>query len=216
MCGDRRDRNGRFKTNARGVKAVSIEIDQLLRSKSLEDLNLLEIQIRKKLNSNEPIDVEYWEHLLSSLVVWKARAKLQDISRKVIDNRLTSLRNQEESEANIVQTKLEKILEFSVNSADGANNERHDRNLKDESLDCAKYDPELFLKIRVQEKGLDVIDEATYLSNIVSLMISSSFLSKLRILIVEKEKGKRKGLEAWICTFKIQKSGKAAHLPFSP
>ena len=130
---------------------------------------MLESQIRKKLNSNEPIDVEYWEHLLSSLVVWKARAKLQEISRKVINNRLLALRNQEESEARIVQNKLKKILEFSVNANDDdANDEGYIRNTKKTSSTYVKCDPVPFLKVRFQEKGLDIVEEATYLNNIVS------------------------------------------------
>ena len=155
-------------SNVRGVNAVSTEIDQLLRSKGLEDLGLLETQIRKKLNSNEPIDVEYWEHLLSSLVVWKARARLQEISRTVINSQLTTLRNQQESEALIIQNKLEKILQVSTNGADRVSNNGYKSNAKKKSSTNIKADPVPLLKVRVQEKGLDVINEAAYLNIIVS------------------------------------------------
>ena len=53
--------------------AVESEIDQLLRGKSHEQLVQLQRQIQAKLGSGEPIDVDYWEGLLKSLLVWKAR-----------------------------------------------------------------------------------------------------------------------------------------------
>ena len=119
--------------------------------------------------------MEYWEHLLKSLVVWKARAKLQDVSRTVINNRLMTLRHQQESEAQIVQIKLQKILEVSANHAANVEKE-NSRFMSKISLLENEIDPVPFLKIRAQEKGLEIVDEVAYLDNIVS---SSSYLEIL-------------------------------------
>jgi hypothetical protein len=56
--------------------AVESEIDQLLQGKSYEQLVQLQRQIQAKLGSGEPIDVDYWEGLLKSLLVWKARVRI--------------------------------------------------------------------------------------------------------------------------------------------
>jgi hypothetical protein len=48
--------------------------------KSLSQLEELEKKIRAKLQSDEPIDTNYWEELLKSLLVWKAKAKLTVLS----------------------------------------------------------------------------------------------------------------------------------------
>lgn len=53
--------------------AVESEITQLLQGKTHEQLVQLQRQIQAKLGSGEPIDVDYWEGLLKSLLVWKAR-----------------------------------------------------------------------------------------------------------------------------------------------
>lgn len=59
---------------ARDVNSVvESEIDQLLQGKTHEQLVQLQRQIQTKLGSGEPIDVDYWEGLLKSLLVWKAR-----------------------------------------------------------------------------------------------------------------------------------------------
>ena len=155
-------------SRVRGVDTVSTEIDQLLRLKSLEELHLLEVQIRKKLDSNEPIDVEYWEHLLNSLVVWKSRAKLQEISRTVINNRLMTLRHQQESEAHIVQIKLQKILDVSARHETIIETKKNSHLLNKIFLPDNDIDPVPLLRIQAQEKGLEVVDEVAYLDNIVS------------------------------------------------
>ena len=59
--------------SARATAAVDREIATLLTGKSLEQLNLLQRQIQAKLASGEPVDVDYWENLLKTLLVWKAK-----------------------------------------------------------------------------------------------------------------------------------------------
>ncbi|GME41318.1 hypothetical protein GTA08_BOTSDO11710 [Neofusicoccum parvum] len=88
ICKDRRQKSKSSGPEARGVNTVAADVDRLLSPKSLEELEALEKQIRRKLDSNEPIDVDYWEHLLRSLLVWKAKAKLRQLSQTIINSRL--------------------------------------------------------------------------------------------------------------------------------
>ena len=53
--------------------AVESEITNLLAGKTLPQLEQLEQSVRAKLSSGEPVDNDYWEGLLTSLQVWKAK-----------------------------------------------------------------------------------------------------------------------------------------------
>ena len=61
------------------VASVALEIDRLLGSKSLQELDTLQDQVKRKLESDEPIDVEYWEQLQQSIDVCKASAELNHL-----------------------------------------------------------------------------------------------------------------------------------------
>ena len=52
---------------------VESDVNALLNGKSYEQLSQLQRQVQNKLASGEPVDVEYWEGLLKSLLVWKAK-----------------------------------------------------------------------------------------------------------------------------------------------
>lgn len=75
--------------------------------KSYEDLEGLEAQINRKLQSNDPIDTDYWEQLLRSLLVWKAKAKLKKVYQSVLDSRLAGTEGKSEVEEAAPQKKLE-------------------------------------------------------------------------------------------------------------
>ena len=62
---------------AAGVKA---EISTLLADKTYDQLLGLQSQVQRKLNSGDPIDVEYWENLLKELIVWKAKVRSSSFS----------------------------------------------------------------------------------------------------------------------------------------
>ncbi|KAG1063716.1 hypothetical protein G6F42_027152 [Rhizopus arrhizus] len=47
---------------------VNQDIHRVLSGKTVSQLSVLQNQIQKKLASNEPIDVEYWENLLKELL----------------------------------------------------------------------------------------------------------------------------------------------------
>lgn len=138
----------------RGVSSVSDDVDSLLGPKSLKELTSLEGQVKQKLESNEPIDVEYWEQLLRSIAVYKAKAELKQVYKSVIDSRLQVLKDQQILEADSVREKLTLLSATSSQSPFGI---RYSKSI----------DPEPFLKIRPEDKALEVMDEAAFLSNIV-------------------------------------------------
>ena len=60
----------------RGVpinRTIESSITALLTDKTYEQLSELQRSIQAKLSSGDPVDVDYWEGLLKSLLVWKAK-----------------------------------------------------------------------------------------------------------------------------------------------
>lgn len=76
---------------ARAVSSVTSDVDRILGPKSLEQLEKLEAQIQTKLGSDEVLDTDYWEQLLKSLQVYKAKANLKRIYDTILENRLKLL-----------------------------------------------------------------------------------------------------------------------------
>src|SRR5579859_5390335 len=72
---------------ARAVNTVVDDINKLLEPKTLEQLEKLEQQIQTKLRGDEPVDVDYWEQLLRSLKIWKAKAKIRAMHAPVLRSR---------------------------------------------------------------------------------------------------------------------------------
>lgn len=54
-------------------REVESSITSLLSDKTYEQLVELQRSIQAKLSSGDPIDTDYWEGLLRSLLVWKAK-----------------------------------------------------------------------------------------------------------------------------------------------
>ena len=66
---------------ARGNDTTAIvenDVSAILNGKTYEQLSQLQRQIQAKLTSGEPVDVEYWEGLLKTLLVWKAKVRDYD------------------------------------------------------------------------------------------------------------------------------------------
>ncbi|KAI1319485.1 cactus-binding C-terminus of cactin protein-domain-containing protein [Xylariaceae sp. FL0255] len=76
---------------ARAVSSVTADVDNILGPKNLEQLEKLERQIQAKLASDDVIDTDYWEQLLKSLHVYKAKAKLKVIYATIMENRVARL-----------------------------------------------------------------------------------------------------------------------------
>ncbi|EUC66331.1 cactin, partial [Rhizoctonia solani AG-3 Rhs1AP] len=104
VCKDRLDQ---LHSNTIGNNnSVESDISALLSGKTPDQLSQLQRQIQGKLSSGEPIDVDYWEGLLKSLLVWKAKAKLKTLHETVVRNRLEQLRKRQRDEAFQAQSEL--------------------------------------------------------------------------------------------------------------
>ncbi|KAI5795768.1 mid region of cactin-domain-containing protein [Geopyxis carbonaria] len=138
---------------SRAVGSVAADVDKLLSSKTLSELEALEPQIAKKLASNEPIDVDYWAELLRSLRIWKAKASLRVTYSQVIARRLATLRAQQADEAAAVRAKLEDIL-AAAPAARAPAPPPYSR----------AADPEPLLKLHYDDKALATQPEAAFLA----------------------------------------------------
>jgi hypothetical protein len=149
-----KDQLGKYRSaapSARGISTVSADVEKLLGPKTYEELEVLEKQIKRKLNSNEPIDVDYWEYLLKSLQTFKAKARLRKVSRAIVNNRLQVLRKQQEDEANHARSRLRTFVE---NLGPAAAADRRD---------SSSLDPEPLLRLSAEDKGLSSVDERSFL-----------------------------------------------------
>ena len=110
ICNDRREKLKPAGREGRAVSSVAADVDKLLGPKTYEQLEALEKQIRAKLRSNEPIDVDYWEQLLRNLLIYKAKAKLKKVYQSVLDSRLDTLRKEQEEGAEGVRSRVHEIV----------------------------------------------------------------------------------------------------------
>ena len=158
---------------ARSGNPVSADVERLLGPKTLEELLVLEGQISAKLRSNEPIDVEYWEQLLRSIAVYKAKAELNKVYKSIIESRLRNLRQEQAVEAKDAKEKLALLLVGPSASDSHPHESSTDPDTPTPSLPLVQYsrriDPEPYLRLRAEDKNLDVVEEADFMSKVVSL-----------------------------------------------
>ncbi|KAJ3149676.1 hypothetical protein HDU86_006853 [Geranomyces michiganensis] len=98
VCDDELSKHRAAAEESRGAginKSIAHEIDRMFADKTLEQLDILQKQIDRKLGSGGPVDVEYWETAIRALVVWKAKAKLRDMHSYLLQKRLSRLREQQ-------------------------------------------------------------------------------------------------------------------------
>ncbi|BCR85304.1 splicing factor cactin [Aspergillus chevalieri] len=156
-----RDRQKTTAPQGRALNSVAADINRLLSSKSYEQLQTLEVQVKKKLDSNEPIDTDYWEELLRSLGVWKARAKLKKVYQAVIEERVRGLRQQQSEEAESVRAKLAPLAPIIETGSDEKVAEVIDED------EFKGLDPDPLLQIRPEDKVLEIVDESAFLNQVV-------------------------------------------------
>ena len=150
-------------SHERSVNAVSSDVDKLLQPKNLSELKALESQINSKLQSNEPIDVEYWEQLLRSITVYKAKAELDSVYKSVIDGKLRQFKREQMADAELTKEKLGLLL------ADRVAVDAREHDVIGPRLPYSRsLDPEPHLKLRVEDKSLELTTEETFLNRIVS------------------------------------------------
>jgi len=155
LCKDRLDKIKGSVQTARGVSSVASDVDRMFSSKSYPELQTLEKQIRGKLDSDEDIDVDYWEHLLKTLLTWKAKAKLRELSKEIVGKRLQILRKEQQEDAQSAQQRLSKALGLGNTTSE-----------QYKSPDAPNLDPDPLLKLRTEDKANEIIDEADFLAKI--------------------------------------------------
>ncbi|RPA80814.1 hypothetical protein BJ508DRAFT_362263 [Ascobolus immersus RN42] len=162
LCRDRIERErGKGRAEGRAVGSVKEDIDRLLGGKTYEELAKIEESVVRKLEGNEPVDVDYWTQLLSSLRVWKAKASLKRVYSSVIKGRLELLRKQQKEDAEIVAGRLNEIL----GGKEGE--EEEDVEMEDvREVETAEMDPEPMLRIAIEDKSLDQMDEKAFLKQV--------------------------------------------------
>lgn len=156
ICKDRIKQSQALGPEGRAVSSVSSDIDRLLSPKTYEELEGLEDQINRKLGSNEPIDTDYWQQLLRNLLVWKAKAKLKKVYHSVMESRLAALRSQNLEDAKRIRTRLQPLVQDKV----------VDEKVDGTSIPAYAWDPEPFLQLRTEDKGLEVVDESVFLNRV--------------------------------------------------
>ncbi|CZT22226.1 related to cactin [Ramularia collo-cygni] len=161
ICKDRRQTSHGAQPAARGVGSVASDLDKLLGPKSLEELEKLEKQIKAKLSSNEPIDTDYWEHLLKSLLSYKAKARLRKVSQSILSARLGGLRKQQAEEAESLKSRLQARIksqsgvDLAEQKSIGHPEDRH------------PLDPEPLLRLRQEDKSLESMSEKEFASRLL-------------------------------------------------
>lgn len=92
LCAAQKTKLDPAKNEDRVVSSVSDDIDKIMASKTYEQLEQMETQIKAKLQSDEDIDTDYWEQLLHSIAVWKARATLNKVYEAITEAREARLK----------------------------------------------------------------------------------------------------------------------------
>lgn len=144
----RRNQHQKSKSTARGMASVATDLDKLLAPKNLIELEKLEKQIMTKLSSNEAVDTDYWEHLLSSLLTYKAKAKLRQVTQSIMAARVDSLRKQQAADASDIQQQLESRARDVL-----ANSQTLDSDQQRADDERHALDPEPLLRLRAEDKS---------------------------------------------------------------
>lgn len=129
LCLDRR-RKGTANPADRTVGSVISDIDRLLRPKSYEELEALEHQIDRKLESNEPIDSDYWENLRRNLLVWKAKARLKQIYESVLTLQRAAHSKLDKTEEDLVKNREAKSRPGNFTTAAASSGLMHSSQIK--------------------------------------------------------------------------------------
>ncbi|KAL6706937.1 hypothetical protein ACN47E_004887 [Coniothyrium glycines] len=157
ICKHLRRKSRSSGNEARGTSSVAADIDKLLAPKTYEQLETLEVQVKRKLDSDEPIDYDYWEQLLRSLRIWKAKAKLRRVSQEIVKERLQALRKQQADAAANIQMKIFDMLKQAGRSTE--------QSTAPIAYD-ATIDPEPLLKLRTEDKSLPQVKEKQFLEDL--------------------------------------------------
>ncbi|KAF9400373.1 hypothetical protein BGX21_004478 [Mortierella sp. AD011] len=154
---------------------IAQDIASRLAGKSYEELTLLQGQIQSKLSSGGAIDVDYWEALLKTLIVWKAKAKLNAIHQVILQKRLDQLKTRQLYEAEKEKAELAAVLAMQSQEVEGDTSaigrmEDQDMDLAQDDYDqdmgsssAVPYDramsPEPFDTLTREDQNIAVVDQ---------------------------------------------------------
>ncbi|KAJ9106383.1 hypothetical protein QFC21_001529 [Naganishia friedmannii] len=181
---------------------VESDIARLLEGKSHDQLIALENNVKNKLASREPIDVDYWEGLLRSLQVWKAKvgleisgsidSKLHQIHVVVIKNRLEQLRQKQRQQALKVQEELGGTMASSSVLANATDISEADAEAVEEEEELEEYSremsPELLDPARLpqEDRNMPIVDEEDELRALFAarrLITSTTFVPRAQRVV---------------------------------
>ncbi|KAK9478355.1 cactus-binding C-terminus of cactin protein-domain-containing protein [Lipomyces japonicus] len=122
LCDDKKRNVDQHDANpeARVVKAVSEDIEDVLRNKSLQDLEELEDKIEMMLSSDAVVDVDFWSELKKELLTRKAKAKLNKIHNDVVQERRKRLERDQATEAKRAMLQIKALLTSGKRSAESS------------------------------------------------------------------------------------------------
>jgi hypothetical protein len=173
ICNDRRLKLKPLGPEGRAVSSVAADVDKIMAPKSYEQLEALEGQIKAKLRANKDIDVDYWEQMLSSLLIWKAKAKLKKVYQSVLESRLDTLRKQQKLDAEEVHEKLRSILSGPLRVIEEevddpkSSHQAMQLTCRQPTLRYSQaFDPEPLLKLKAEDKSTEVMDEVLFLQKV--------------------------------------------------
>lgn len=151
--------------------SVSAEVDKLIKSKTLEALSALEGQVKIKLQSDEAIDVEYWESLMQSVRIYKAKAELRLVYQNLLESKSLLYRKEQLQEAVHYKTRLHRI--FNDNTALPQDDDHVFENptpapFSATNLHLSEDDSTPDLKLRPEDKRFDILEETEFLHRFVS------------------------------------------------
>ncbi|KAJ9124314.1 hypothetical protein QFC22_001114 [Naganishia vaughanmartiniae] len=171
---------------------VESDIARLLEGKSFDQLVALENNVKDKLASREPIDVDYWEGLLRSLQVWKAKSKLHQIHVVVIKNRLEQLRQKQRQQALKVQEELGGTMATSSVLANATDVTEAEAEAVEEEEELEEYSrdmsPELLDPARLpqEDRNMPIVDEEDELRALFAarrLITSTTFVPRAQRVV---------------------------------
>lgn len=99
LCEDRAHTQKEAAPPPRLDPSIVADIDALLADKTVDELATLQASIEAKLQSGEPLDVEYWESMQRRIVVWLSAARLHAMYEVILTNRITALQRRQRREA---------------------------------------------------------------------------------------------------------------------
>ncbi|KAK7208328.1 cactin [Myxozyma melibiosi] len=89
------------------LQPVSEDIENLLQGKDYDALVALESRVELLLSSDSAVDVDFWTALKEELLIRKAKAKLERIHAKIIQERVRMLKEEQAAEASSVVQEIE-------------------------------------------------------------------------------------------------------------